>query len=437
MIDRRDFLKAASAGMGALLLPPFYGRAVAAEALTTKLDVSVKKKLADVALNTATKGGATYCDVRIGRYLRQFVITREDKVENVVNTESTGVGIRVIAGGTWGFAATSDLSEPRSRRRSAQAVAIAKANSKHQVDAGRAGADEGRRRGVLGDADQEELDGGADQGEGRPPHRRQQGGARGRRQLHPLDPLPRERAEVLRVHRRLLHRPGHPPHLGAGRGHGRRSGDGQVPHPRGPVGADGHGLRVSRAEEGRAHRAARRRDRVLVLLRHPRGRRRRGEAGEGQDHGALREAGQVRPRARPVAPVAHDPRVGRPSDGARPRARLRGELRRHELRHARQVAVEELQVRQRQGHDLRGQRRSRCALGGRRLRRRGRQVEALGHHQGRHPRQLPDDPRPGAHHRREGVAGLLLRRFAGPACSSSACRTCRSRRARRSSTSPR
>ena len=86
-----------------------------------------------------------------------------------------------------------------------------------------------------------------------------------------------------------------------------------------------------------------------------RGRRRRGEAGEGQDHGALGEAGQVRPRARPVAPVAHDPRVGRPSDGARPRARLRGELRRHELRHARQVAVEELQVRQRQGHDLRRQ----------------------------------------------------------------------------------
>jgi TldD protein len=133
MIDRRDFLKAVSAGAGALLLPPFYGRAIAAEALTSQLDVSLKKKLADVALGTAKKGGASYCDVRIGRYLRQFVITREDKVENVVNTESTGVGIRVIANGTWGFAATSDLSDSAVATAVAQAVSIAKANSKYQT----------------------------------------------------------------------------------------------------------------------------------------------------------------------------------------------------------------------------------------------------------------------------------------------------------------
>ena len=50
--------------------------------------------------------------MRIGRYLNQFVITREDKVQNVVNTESSGVGVRVIANGTWGFAATSDMVTP-------------------------------------------------------------------------------------------------------------------------------------------------------------------------------------------------------------------------------------------------------------------------------------------------------------------------------------
>eukprot|EP00456_Euglypha_rotunda_P047943 TRINITY_DN38389_c0_g1_i3.p1 TRINITY_DN38389_c0_g1~~TRINITY_DN38389_c0_g1_i3.p1 ORF type:complete len:125 (-),score=40.46 TRINITY_DN38389_c0_g1_i3:10-330(-) len=84
---RRDFIKMSGAGVGALMLP-IYGNVVAADVLGTKIDVALKKKLADVALNTAKKGGATYCDVRIGRYLRQFVITREDKVENVVNTES-------------------------------------------------------------------------------------------------------------------------------------------------------------------------------------------------------------------------------------------------------------------------------------------------------------------------------------------------------------
>ncbi len=78
-MDRRDFLKTASASVGGLILP-IYGHAIAAEALTTKVDVALKKKLADIALNAATKAGASYCDVRIGRYLRQFVITRETKV---------------------------------------------------------------------------------------------------------------------------------------------------------------------------------------------------------------------------------------------------------------------------------------------------------------------------------------------------------------------
>jgi TldD protein len=130
---RRDFLKTTGLGFGSLLLP-IQGRSVAADVLTTKIDVALKKKLATTALETATKAGATYCDVRIGRYLRQFVITREDKVENVVNTESTGAGIRVIAGGAWGFAASSDLTVDGIATATARAIAIAKANSKFQTD---------------------------------------------------------------------------------------------------------------------------------------------------------------------------------------------------------------------------------------------------------------------------------------------------------------
>ncbi len=131
-MDRRNFLKITGVGVGAMLIP-IHGRAVAAEELGGKLDVGFKKKLADAALAASKDGGATYCDVRIGRYLRQFVITREDKVENVVNTESLGVGIRVIANGTWGFAATNDLTTDAVARAARQAVAIAKANSKVQT----------------------------------------------------------------------------------------------------------------------------------------------------------------------------------------------------------------------------------------------------------------------------------------------------------------
>jgi TldD protein len=130
-MDRRDFLQFAGAGLGTLLLPA-YGRAIAAEELLGTVDVATKKRLADAALQAAKADGATYCDVRIGRYLRQFVITREDRVENVVNTESSGVGIRVIANGTWGFAATSDATTAGVAKAAKQAVTIAKANSRLQ-----------------------------------------------------------------------------------------------------------------------------------------------------------------------------------------------------------------------------------------------------------------------------------------------------------------
>jgi TldD protein len=131
-MHRRDFLAASGFGLAGLALP-FGTRAIAAEALLTTMDVGMKKAMADAALQAATQAGASYCDARIGRYLRQFVITREDKVQNVVNTESTGVGIRVIANGAWGFAATNDMTTQGVARAARQAVAIATANAKTQT----------------------------------------------------------------------------------------------------------------------------------------------------------------------------------------------------------------------------------------------------------------------------------------------------------------
>jgi TldD protein len=130
-MERRKFLTVSGIGMGAMAFPMF-GRVVHATELQSSLDISVKKALADAALNTARSQGATYADVRVGRYLQQFVFTRENKVQNVVNTESMGVGIRVVANGTWGFAATSGLDVDAVTRASGQAIGIAKANSKFQ-----------------------------------------------------------------------------------------------------------------------------------------------------------------------------------------------------------------------------------------------------------------------------------------------------------------
>lgn len=133
-MDRRNFMTLTGLGLGAAALP-WHTRLVAAEALATDgMDVAIKKKLSDVALSAATKAGASYCDVRLGNYMRQFVITREDKVKNVVNTESMGVGVRVIANGTWGFAATNVITDEAIANAAKQAVAVAKANAKMQID---------------------------------------------------------------------------------------------------------------------------------------------------------------------------------------------------------------------------------------------------------------------------------------------------------------
>ena len=132
-MKRRDFIRLTGVGMGSLMIP-IMGNPIPLSGAITPIPNGDKKKLADLALNAAKAKGATYADVRIGRYLNQFVITREDKVQNIVNTESFGVGIRVIANGTWGFAATSEVTNDKIAKAAEQAVAIAKANSKIQQE---------------------------------------------------------------------------------------------------------------------------------------------------------------------------------------------------------------------------------------------------------------------------------------------------------------
>lgn len=135
-MKRRDFIQYAGLGAGAIMMPSLLvGNNISAEALLNPgMDVATKKAMADVALNTAKSAGATYADARIGRYLNQYVFTRENKVQNVVNTESFGIGVRVIANGTWGFASTNNVTEDGIKKATLQAVAIAKANSKIQKE---------------------------------------------------------------------------------------------------------------------------------------------------------------------------------------------------------------------------------------------------------------------------------------------------------------
>ena len=130
-MQRREFLAFSGLGLAGLLLP--HSRAIAAEQLLAPVDTLQRRRLADVALATARTAKASYCDVRIGRYLNQSVITREHQVGNVTNRESSGVGVRVIVNGAWGFAATHQQTEAAVRAAVEQAAAIARANASIQT----------------------------------------------------------------------------------------------------------------------------------------------------------------------------------------------------------------------------------------------------------------------------------------------------------------
>ncbi|MEG2802682.1 TldD/PmbA family protein [Stenotrophomonas sp.] len=130
-MQRREFLTLSGMGLAGLMLP--HTRLIAAEQLLEPGDAVANRRLAEAALDAARRAGASYCDVRIGRYLNQAVITREAQVQNVTNSESSGIGIRVIVNGAWGFAATHQQTPAAVQATVAQAAAIARANAGIQL----------------------------------------------------------------------------------------------------------------------------------------------------------------------------------------------------------------------------------------------------------------------------------------------------------------
>ena len=81
-----------------------------------------------LALDAAKSAGASYADVRISRNRNQAISTRERRVQNLVDNETFGFGVRVLVDGAWGFAASRDLTREEVARVARQAVAQARAN---------------------------------------------------------------------------------------------------------------------------------------------------------------------------------------------------------------------------------------------------------------------------------------------------------------------
>lgn len=91
-----------------------------------------EKEIGSWGVDTAIAKGATYCDVRIVDDRQRMLMVKNGKVAHASDSESRGVGIRVIAAGAWGFSSTDNMSRESVERTAAEAVAIARASAKVQ-----------------------------------------------------------------------------------------------------------------------------------------------------------------------------------------------------------------------------------------------------------------------------------------------------------------
>jgi TldD protein len=82
------------------------------------------------ALNLAAQRGASYADARIVDDRSRSLATKNGKLGHASDAESQGIGIRVIADGAWGFAASKDLSRAVVEDTAARALAIARASAR-------------------------------------------------------------------------------------------------------------------------------------------------------------------------------------------------------------------------------------------------------------------------------------------------------------------
>src|SRR5271169_1698302 len=81
------------------------------------------------SLDTARLRGATYADVRVMHLRQRDLTTKGGEVGTLGQSESIGLGIRVVVNGAWGFASTDQLTREGVAACAAQAVAIGKASA--------------------------------------------------------------------------------------------------------------------------------------------------------------------------------------------------------------------------------------------------------------------------------------------------------------------
>lgn len=133
MIQRRDFVRQSAAVAGGIVLAPHLLRARAFDRpILTRGEASIDPVMKDLlleAIEAAMGAGAQYVDARQELLLQQTVSAREDHISGISDTTSEGVGIRAFVDGSWGFAATPDLTREAITGAARLAAEVARSNA--------------------------------------------------------------------------------------------------------------------------------------------------------------------------------------------------------------------------------------------------------------------------------------------------------------------
>ena len=84
------------------------------------------RELAAAALQAARDRGAGHADFRAERIRGQQVRLSDGKLETLADSDDIGLAVRVVVDGTWGFAATVDLTPEAAAHAAAAAVTVAR-----------------------------------------------------------------------------------------------------------------------------------------------------------------------------------------------------------------------------------------------------------------------------------------------------------------------
>jgi TldD protein len=85
------------------------------------------RELCDMAVAAAVAGGASYADARVVTRRAQAVRTKGGKVDELIDQESEGIGVRVLVAGAWGFACDRRLADQGAGDAALRACAFARA----------------------------------------------------------------------------------------------------------------------------------------------------------------------------------------------------------------------------------------------------------------------------------------------------------------------